>query len=118
MTDFAPAALTPNGGMVEINIRETANGIHRRVFDIVGTGRGALAGCLDCGNTWREGAEILPPCQPPRTLEQQIGDAIDAYDDLCADGMDRETARLHAVQMIRTVVVEQLLGQKLTDVDF
>ena len=35
-----------------------------------------------------------------RTLEQQIGDAIDAYDDFCADGMDRETAKKQAVEMV------------------
>lgn len=35
-----------------------------------------------------------------RTWEQQIGDIIDAYDDFCADGMDRETAKEQAVQWI------------------
>lgn len=56
-----------------------------------------------------------------RTLDQHIGDAIDAYDDFCADGMDRETAKQQAIYMIRGAIASTLGGRKSSpslDVDF
>jgi hypothetical protein len=61
----APASvLTPDGWLVPVNLRATANRQHLYVFDLLRSDRGALCGCLECGHTWPEGTGTLPPCTP------------------------------------------------------
>ena len=56
------AAVDTEKGLVPLNVRASCNQQHPTVVDLFRPDGHALVVCLRCGQSWPEGAAVLPDC--------------------------------------------------------